>query len=380
MEITNITGPIGLYHYFSDDYGMDIYLFADHHALTADCKNKHSIHISDFIVDLIKEKEDRTIDLFLESAALIEGKLEQTPNLHSGRSYIQNVVLEVENCLVPLKSRNREEERETVKKGGNGLRQRKKISSCEYPNVLIHPFDFRWDSDIKIWEYFISLYRGKQLLDSHKEVYRHVRDILERLEDILSEGTPIGTVTLLVSLYDIDELIEEQYKHVNRVIRKKIIDYIEETVASIVPGGVEVLLEGLKRFVDEIKKKDSSKLSEKEMKRLSNYLVPYIEAETWVVDYYSLARMFSVYGEEKRRPDQILYYAGFYHVDSTRGLLRSLGFEQIEKTESKHQCLDISHFSPFLSLLNDNRCMKIRDNGFRCRNIAVDGTLCSKHC
>ena len=339
-----ISGPVGLYHYYSPDHGIDIYLFSDHHGVRnnpkANC-NGPSISIEDFIINVLKINQDKQIQVFLETTVLISGKMDKTPFLDRRLSYIQDVVRKLEVCIVPLRNT-----------ANNTGRTRNRQPQCKYSNLQIHPIDFRSDREINIWTYFITLHEGMEIKDSPAEVVRHVEKIYRALVRLHQRYPNLNPVILLVKFYDVDGLMESTSKTVDKLLWKEIMDYLQVQINKLIPGGMEELLTGLQDFLLNYNNLAIG------LHDLSSFLIPYVEAETWIVEYYTWAQIFGAPsplaaqmfsrepGSAAAPQKNILYYAGNYHTQSTSGLLKYLNFTLLERTRNSGQCLNIKNFKP----------------------------------
>lgn len=357
-----IIGPISLYHLYNEEYGMDLYIFADYHKVDAKC-GQNAIIIDDYIKNVINLNKNIPIDIYLETAALISGYTEKTPNLDQHLSYIQDVVKKFESCLEKIDM-----------KSDQVLIPKK----CNYNNIQVHPVDFRTDSNIHIWFYFLQCHKNRDnnkltMDDIHpKEVLAHVRYVIQQLQNIYNQYNMENPIDLLVKLYDIGHLMENEYSLVNPTIKKSIHQYLDKSAEKLIPGGVQKLLNGLKEFEDNYGKIPIGNLADS--------LYPYIEAETWILDYYAFAKIFAEIQVKrlKFRAMNIVYYAGFYHVQSLLGLLKKLNFSIVEKIENKNQCLDVSKVKQPFWKNNPDRCMAILQDGSRCENDAQH-SYCNIH-
>jgi hypothetical protein len=308
-----LAGPMALHHCCNPHYDLNIYLFGDVHELSAHC-GKSSTSIDNFIDLVIRHHPNLHIDIFLESSVLIDGFIDKTPNLDKKLSYIQNVVRKLENCIYPISN--------TFNNNHH----------CKYSNIRIHPIDFRPQNDIPIWHYFVSCYKNKDIGESSFDIINETQSVHNHLLEFMYDNgisSSINPVKLLVKFYDIDNIMESQYETINSKIKRRIDRYLDKMISKLIPGGTISLLKGLKKFAKHYSDPNIP------LDTLAKFLVPYIEAETWIIDYYTWARLFgskydaSYIDGTFDYPKNVIYYAGNYHTESTLNLLKYLKFAKI---------------------------------------------------
>lgn len=335
MAEVHVAGPIAVYHYYHPVLRTEAYLFADKHVLEANCP--HSVPIEKFLASVISDNPQLHLDLFLESPTLIHGVVEKTPYLNDRRSYIQDVAKQFEPCNYPF-----DEPPKLL---------HKKEGKCRYPNLTIHAVDLRPDQPIDIWDIFMDMLEDHRFYDTPEKMAQHVAGVRSRLEDIIKkEGNEINPLQLLVKLYDIDHIMEDQYSHVDPELRAPIMSFLNEKTWQEVPGGADAIINGLADLSNRVIEKKTRGL----MGQLIDDLYPYIKIETWILEYFMFARLFSSY-PGRGRPRNILYYAGYYHAQTTAELFEELGFLLDEELSTEKQCLDVTPLLPLFNIRNNEK-------------------------
>lgn len=322
IPVRKVLGPVGIYHYYSKRHDLDIYLIADIHKICAKCPNNDmTVWINDFIVENIHCNNNLLIDLFLETPYLIRNGTEKTPGLNAPlKSYIQKVVKALNSCF-------------------------SLDDKCPIPNLRAHYLDFRHASNSRnshLWFYY-SHYADDEDPDEDDDVV--LADVKETY-DMIKNSPYDDLVDVMVDIYDIKGIMASQYDNVNAQLKKKILGYIERKLSELIPGGKRSILKNLKGF---IKYFDNAPRVQ-----LASYLKDYGELDTWVLDYYMFGRLFRDY--PRGSCQNVIYYAGAYHINSTIILLEELGFELVANAESDNQCLYVENIDqPLFSLLRANK-------------------------
>ena len=344
---SHVTGPIGCYHYYHPQLQTEIYLFSDQHGTNDHHYCPHASPISTLISGIIQDHPQLHFDVVLESPVLMTGGIEQTPDLYSHRSFIQDVVIELEQCLISL----------SAHRASNDDRQRGR--ACRRPNLTVHPCDFRINRPIDLWYRLLELLgEGYSQATPLELLLTDLTSIRRQLQQIVNNSqNTLSPLQLIAQLYGVGQVITEQYQWVERSLRVTIEEFLRSRLDHLIVGGSNEIITSLLRFEKQLSteinkgKQAVVKLSWRVREQLADELRSYIEAETWLLEYYSFARMFSTY-EGRGRPHNIIYYAGYYHTESTRDLLEWLGFEELAAVESSAQCLPLTQLHPWFPLNN----------------------------
>ncbi len=313
-----VIGPVGLYHYYSEFYDLDIYLMADLHKICAKCVgDSEDIWINDFIVNNIKYNKKLSIDLFLETPYLTIKGTRETPNLNKPfKSYIQKVVKSLHSCF-------------------------SLYDSCPISNLRPHFLDFRHACNSKnrrLWYYYEQYDKDLNPDESDEVVLEDVKCTYYELKSCKHDNI----LDAIVELYDIDNIMKSQYDVMNAKPKRLILTFLNAELERLIPGGKKGVLKGLKMFINNFYTAPKTKLAD--------YLKDYGEADTWVLDYYMFGRLFRNYGRECCK--NAIYYAGAYHINNTIKLLEKMKFELLERSESEYQCIDIKDIEqPLFSLV-----------------------------
>jgi hypothetical protein len=300
----NISGPISLSYHTSPAYDKKIYIFGELHGTINNCKDvvgkDVDMPISEYLSKVFLNT-NKFIDFYLED------EMFRTLKPYSGNNYIQDLRLFFYNCLRPD---NR--------------------SLCPYKTIRTHFVDIR-------------------------QIEKHNRFI--------------STTPVLKLIYDIytskSSMIKKHYKLLTTLstlkTEKNIFDYFYNTAMDIPLLKKEIFRSNLtqekfkKYFRDIIinfYREQHTVYKWKSViwfnwEKLKNNVDLLINTQMFIVDMYTVSRMFKKFKHSEKMPDHqhnIIYYAGENHANITRQFLDKLGFElKFSKHMSKNystRCLN----------------------------------------
>ena len=256
-----IQGPVSLTEYFSTKYNKHIYLFGDVHVNASTCDDKNSVHIVDFLKDIINNAE--ITDVFIEALVAKNPKkiIPRTrseffesiriPEITKKSSYLDMVRNEFRNCLLFDKTK------------------------CKYiknENARFHYIDIR-TVDVIVEQLFFERFvlRQKREPIGVKEFERSLNDMLQT-EVILEESK-----------------ITKQIENIKDVKIREVID-------KVAAPKLKMWNKTLERLIDTI-----PDLSDKKSKEFLDWLKVYdkwfLEFSAYLMDMFTIGRMMRTFSD-----------------------------------------------------------------------------------
>ena len=326
MERVNIIqGPIRLIELHSATLDKHIYLFGDSHKRATTCDVYDSTHILTFLRNIIKNNNDKRLDIFIETS-FISHKV--TPHIlkrfDSGDNYLDDVRSEFKDCLQITKAK------------------------CKYPNVNFHYSDIR--SSFELLEVLTSLTGGMRfdMIEMTPQFPKIMSDLmgifgnLEKNKNYILNQTKI--IKQLTNIKDVK-------------VQQIIVQFINEKFAN---------------YDNQLRVAISDYTNKQSMDNKFSFTLTATMFAGFLMDMYTISRMMRTFSDG-HSPKHIIEYAGDAHISVMKTILTKLGFKMVNEVVSNiksvnYQCLDIFKFKqPFFHRIkasNMNQFIKL-DNGTR---------------
>ena len=304
-----LDGPISITEYYSDEYGMHIYLFGDIH-FKGLCSNDNIVQIDDFMEKTVQLNKNLPIDIYLEIPYIGDVLYPQTIE---SKSYIHNVENKFYDCIY-------------------------KKDKCKYPNLRVHYADFRslhGDDFIMRNTQRGAIYKVMVMLtkDLSNELYLFgaLEQMLKKIRPVLAQSKSENMFDTMYMLYDVNGKITKQYQNIQD---KSIVSTIRQYYSKIYDNpdfSKSTILNMIDSIIHDISVDPSKSiiLHGKIKNIFIKILLP-------ILDIYMLGRIFRTYKQKNAKyssqAKNIMLYAGQHHIVHIGNVLELLRFNKINIT------------------------------------------------
>jgi hemerythrin superfamily protein len=320
-KVNFIQGPMGCTQDFSRKYRKMIYMFGDIHTHLPECKYPPGSvvqSIAEYLKSVLLENPDKMIDVYVEDTFISDLKSDRSDIAPTeekfGTGYMTELFKTWDQCVQVDKSQ------------------------CPFKNLRMHYVDVRSaaanipfskasieleeaiEGIYNTWQFRLEHYSGVAMDMDDQDSFKAAIDQLE--QQITTYSKDLNMLKAQITALKID-------KQINNIkdlaLRQAVTDYF-------LTNGyfrAQVTKSDIAQVVTQLRSINLNKpLQLVDREPIANLFRKAVSAEAWLVDAYSMARLFRTYedGEESRFA---IFYLGDNHIVRDRKFLKQIGFERL---------------------------------------------------
>ena len=315
-DVKYITGPVSLTEHISEEYGMHVYVFGDYHTKQTvraeDASATNTVHINTFFMDLINLMAPNIVDLLVE-LTYVSGKA-PSHKMENIDTYINDVAQTFVSCLEVKKT---------------------PVCKSAYPNLYVHCVDVRSVEPIKTLD---ELWQEDNLEKIDPEA-------LPKYIEVLDQHTKCRDLDICKISKQLANVREPTFhSEITKLLTQ--LDQLRPTSAELKaalplpfqPASEDLLKEVT--YIADVQKRNALAYKFKLKLLVYNKLL---------MDLYLLGRSFRTFASRDGRGRYKIIYVGDAHAETYRQFVTALGFTQVRRVDSEHQCLNVSGWYPWFS-------------------------------
>lgn len=306
-----LIGPSSLIKMTKIGSSKTIYLIGDFHEKTSKCPenvtNNDKILFQDLLVNELKQNPTNLIDLFVEASYI--NKLYPKTKYTYVDSYMIDVITHFKKCLELSKE------------------------SCAHNNLRVHYVDVRAYGNIQVTLLKVMYMVTTSLLKDQDKLAQYSWNSLTKELDE-EKTNPLEVLDNLINMQNIYDVtkITKQLENINPLyneVRQRLTDILYYTNKEYVDNKAI-----LRQYIQELNQNSFTDMDKKYLNYVWNILN---NITVRLMDVYLLARIFRTFKSYdnkdknipelyKNPPDNIIIYAGQYHIDFYKRFLTDVGF------------------------------------------------------